>query len=99
MRGIYPLQRDVAFCNRSGNHQRSGYDSVRDNPIRTRNQFANAFNRNRIGTCADNFGAHGIQKKFCRSWISGSLAALVIVVIPRAVTAAIIMFSVAPTLG
>jgi hypothetical protein len=34
-----------------------------------------------------------------RSWISGSRAAFSITVVPRAPTAAIRMFSVAPTLG
>ena len=38
-------------------------------------------------------------KKFCRSIISGSLAAFVIVVVPLANTLASIAFSVAPTLG
>ncbi|MNP79855.1 hypothetical protein D3C76_1777920 [compost metagenome] len=38
-------------------------------------------------------------RKFCRSWISGSLAAPDIVVVPSAIAAAIIIFSVAPTLG
>ena len=38
-------------------------------------------------------------KKFCKSIISGSLAAFVIVVVPSANTLANIAFSVAPTLG
>ena len=38
-------------------------------------------------------------KNFCRSTISGSLAALIIRVVPEHAVAASIMFSVAPTLG
>jgi len=38
-------------------------------------------------------------KKFCKSIISGSLAAFVIVVFPSAKQVASIAFSVAPTLG
>ena len=40
-----------------------------------------------------------VSRKFCRSTISGSRAALVMVVVPLAHTAASMAFSVAPTLG
>lgn len=91
-------QRDVASRGRGGNHHGSGYDPVGNDVIRTRGKLAYALNRDRIRTYPMMFAPIAFRK-FCRSWISGSRAAFVMVVVPSARTAAIMMFSVAPTLG
>ena len=78
------MQRHLTPRSGRSNHNGSGHNPVRNHLITTRIQLLDTFNRNRIGPRANDLRTHLHSKNAARSWISGSLAALVIVVVPSA---------------
>ena len=97
--GAGVLQRDVAAGRDRRGGPGAGLDAVRDRDVLGRRR-ARRPRRSRSCWCpAPSIRAPIATRNAAMSAISGSRAALSITVVPRARTAAIIRFSVAPTLG